>query len=390
MSTRFALLALLSIGCHHSVNLRVLEPADVALPAEVQRIAVLDRHGAAGPGQAVMDVIEGALTGEAIQMDREGARAAVMGVVERLQDSPRFDAVVPVLDRDRFPPDIFSKPLDDRQVREICRITGTQAVVALDAFDSDSTVTLGSRTEMTTDSHGREIAVLVHEALRETWVVSDWRLYVPRDGVVDEVRDLRRSDSWTSEARTQAAAIAGLMNPWDTARVVGSQSGRTYGARIAPTWVWIGRTYYGAGDPRLKEARRHVKADDWDGARTVWEGMIEDPDRKIRGRALYDLALAHEVAGELYPARRRAKEAAIELANGRSRDYIRQLEHRLADRARLNEQMAPPEPAPPPKPRPVHPSERPEEAPLAIPAETPAPAPAPPPPPAPGRVERPR
>lgn len=376
----------LLVGCAHSVNLRVLDPADITLPADVKRIAVLDRHRPRNTGQAVLDVLEGIVTGEAVNMDREGARVAVSGVVERLAEGPRFDPAVPLIDRDQFPSDIFDRPLTQDQVRQICRQTGTDALLALDAFDSDLVVSMGTHTEVTTDSHGREIATLIHDAVLESSVVASWRLYHPKEGVLDEVRDWRRTNSWTASGRTPGAAQAGLIGAYDATAWVGRMSGRDYGARISPTWVWLERVYYGRGDPRLKEARHHVRANDWDGAEAIWTGLSEDPDPKVRGRALFNLALAHEVDGELYPARRTAKEAAVALHNGRARTYVRQLERRVEDRKVLKEQMAEePEPAPAPRP-PAPPS---PDAPLAVPAPTPAP-PTPQPAPAPTRLERPR
>jgi len=367
------LLALLA-GCVHDVNLSVLQPADVTLPADIDAIAVLNRSRPKNFGQGVLDTIEGALTGEAIGMDREGSRAAVFGVVDVLRDSPRYDAIIPLVDQSRFPSDIFDRPLTRPQVREICRQNGCDALIALDAFDSDTVVSFDTHTETETDSQGREINMLVYDAYRETNVVSSWRLYHGKSGkVLDEVRDYRAGRSWSASGRTQRLAESALANPWDTARIVGTDSGRVYGARIAPTYVLISRTYYGSGDPRLKEARRYVRADDWVGAQRIWEGMVDDSDRKIRGKALYNLALAHEVNGQLFQARKLAKKAAVALSNGRSRGYVAKLDWRIQDQRRLDQQMSQ-EPAPQPRgTRPAQPSQG--DAPLAVPADEPASAP---------------
>ncbi len=351
---------LLLTGCKHHVNLEVLQPADVTLPAHIDRIAVLDRSRPKNTGQGVLDTIEGALTGEAPGADREGARSAVYGVVDTLSESPRYEAVIPLVDRDRFPPDIFDKPLTRGQVKEICRQNGCDALVALDAFDSDSIVSFDTHTEKDTDSQGRSLTVLMHDAYRDTNVVSSWRLYDARNGqVLDEVRDYRRGDSWSASARTRAAAVASLANIYDTTRIVGSSSGRVYGARIAPLYVYVSRDYFGRKE--FKEARRHVQAGDWKGAEKRWEKLSKSSDPKVKGRALYNLALAHEVRGELYPARKLAKQAAIQLGTRHSRRYIRVLDYRISQRKRVSEQMQREDPAP------VHPRANDEDRPLALP-----------------------
>jgi hypothetical protein len=380
-----SLLVLLS-GCKHHINLEVLQPADVTLPKHIDRIAVLDRSRPKNTGQGVMDTIEGIFTGEAPGADRQGARSAVFGVVDVLNESPRYTSVVPLVDRDRFPPDIFDKPLTRGQVKEICRQNGCDALVALDAFDSDSVVTFDTHVEKETDSNGRELTILMHDAVRDTNVVSSWRLYDARDGtVLDEMRDFRRGQSWSASARTQAAAAASLANIYETTQIVGATSGQVYGSRIAPLYIWVSRDYFGRGD--FKEARRYVQVADWDGAEQRWNELAKSSDPKIKGRALFNLALRYEVAGQLNRARKTAREAAVLLGTRHSRRYIDTLDWRIRERQRLNRQMEREDPGP------VHPRANDAEQPLAIPEGTPAPAPGSPGlqrPPKPGSQPRPQ
>jgi hypothetical protein len=79
---------------------------------------------------------------------------------------------------------------------------------------------------------------------------------------------------------------------------------------------------------------------DWAGATDIWIDLHKNsPDPKVRGKAAFNLALAHEVKGDLRNAASWATEGAVLLANGRSRNYRALLDRRLAEQVRLEEQM---------------------------------------------------
>ena len=95
----------------------------------------------------------------------------------------------------------------------------------------------------------------------------------------------------------------------------------------------------------LKEGRIYVKAGDWDGAAEIYKSIVDDPasSMKERGKARHNLAIAAEMNGQLRKAHKLAQKAAVENNTGRSRSYARALERRVADQARLEAQLAPPE-----------------------------------------------
>ncbi|MBX2801309.1 MAG: hypothetical protein KTR31_26765 [Myxococcales bacterium] len=340
---RWMVVALIGMGCLPKTSLEVLVPADVALPPNVTRIAVVDRSRPGNFGQGVLDTIEGALTNEDIAADRRGASEAVRGVAEVLRASPRFEVVVPRPDRRRQDSSVFDRTMNFRTAKAICQPHGCQAVVSLEAFDSDSQVLVETETSVDRTSNGREIARTTFQAMRETRVVSAWRVYdLSSRSIVDDIRDHAVIDSWTEEGPTEAAAIASLPPVGDAVFQVGFDAGASYGVRIAPSFVWVTRSYYGGGDDRMKRAKRLVKANRWPAAAEVWQGVARKGSGKIAAKARYNLAVYNETRGRLNKALRRAKAAASVLSNNRSRTYVRILERRLRDAERLERQMRPP------------------------------------------------
>jgi hypothetical protein len=352
-------LAVLATGCIPKAYITVLEPADVALPKNIQTLAVIDRSRPSNVGQGILGTIEGALTGEAIGADREAGRQAVQGVADVIAASPRFDVVVPSFDRKGQGSNLFDRELSWESAKKICKANGAEGLVSLEALDSDSWIRQDHYIETYTDDNGRERRRTIHTAERETQVLTGWRVYSLNDaGLLDDMRDYAQASTWEEEGRTPEEARSRLPSQFDTVVSVGLESGVMYGQRIAPTYVDVARSFYAKGHDDLKQGKRYVRAGDWEGAEALWRGLIKSDDPKVRGRARFNLALSLEVQGELDRALETARKAAVDLHNGLSRQYVRTLEWRISDQRRLDEQMAP---APAPKPAPA-PAEAPPRA----------------------------
>jgi len=341
MSRSFLAIALLSAACSPSIRLQVLEPSLVTSPPDIHTLAVVDRSRAKNVGQGVLGTLEGIVTGEGINSDNEGRSRAMTAVVRGLQDSPRFDAAEVFVPRKELESSLFDTELSWQTARRICKQAGCQGIVALEAFDSDSTVDVDRRVDKETDEDGNEYDVVTFEAQRRTRVVTAWRYYdVVGRQVIDDVRGWDSAYTWTQTGNTAGSARANLPPQGDAVAYVGELAGAEYARRIAPTWVWVTRTYYGGGHPDLKLAKNHVKAMDWAGAVDLWDSLYRNgPDAKTRGKAAFNLALAAEREGDLRNAASWATEAAVLLANGRARSYRSSLERRLADQERVRQQM---------------------------------------------------
>jgi hypothetical protein len=323
------------------MQLQVLEPALVTSPPEIRRLAVVDRSRAKNVGQGILGVLEGAVTGEAIGADNAGRSRAMTALVTGLRNSPRFEAAESFLPKKELESSLFDTELSWGTAKSICKSADCQGIVALEAFDSDTTTNVRTEVETSTDDTGKEVSRTIFIADRQTRVTTAWRYYdVVNKGIIDDLRTWDTAYTWTQRHEVKDTAISMLPPQTDTVAHVGEMAGSAYARRIAPTYVWVTRSYYGSGDPTLKVGRNHVKAMDWPGAMDIWTDLHKNsPEPKVRGKAAFNLALAHEVRGDLRNAASWATEAAVLLANGRSRSYRALLDRRLADQVRLEEQM---------------------------------------------------
>lgn len=364
----------LTSGCASKVYVPVLEPAMVNIPPEIQTVGIIDRSSPANLGESVLGTIEGVITGESILGDREGAAQAIDSLVVVLEQSPRFKVVIPSIDKKEADSGIFDKELSHRAVKKICKEAGCDALISLEAFDSDSNLSIngiqlpgqgGGPLRLPSDigsyvpNGSTEVTVS-----RDTKIITSWRMYdVAEDRILDETRDHNWYDTWDTTGATAEEAWQNVPTRERTVMDLAARSGYDYGRRIAPTWINVKRKYYGTGNSQLKLGKRHVKARDFEGAKEVWKDLLDSDNPRLRGKAEYDLALALEVEGALPRALARAKEAAVDLGTRRARIYVLILEDRVRDQEKLEAQLAPPPPEEEKKPEaqtpPPAPGERP-------------------------------
>jgi tetratricopeptide (TPR) repeat protein len=144
-----------------------------------------------------------------------------------------------------------------------------------------------------------------------------------------------------SSGSSRRVARRGLPSDQRAVNELGRRIGLDYGRRIAPSWIWEGRTYYADKHDLLKEAKFMVRDDRWADAAALWEQVLSDPDPKIAGRAAYNLALSREIEGDMDGAIAYADQAIDLFPNGHTRGYRSVLEERVYALAKLDEQLGP-------------------------------------------------
>ncbi|MEN0061848.1 MAG: DUF6340 family protein [Myxococcota bacterium] len=327
-------------GCASTINLEVLQPAALAVPQNVQTLAVVDRSRAKNVGQGVLGVLEGALTGEAIGADTEGRVSARQGLANALGASPRFDVVTPDLKSKVVASSLFDAAGISWELAErICAQENCDGIVTLEAFDSDSFTDVDTR-RVEEEVDGKERVRTVYDVERRMSVLTSWQLYdVKNRQVLDNMRETSFARTWTATGDSEKQARRDLPPQTAMVRDVAYVAGEAYGRRIAPSYITVSRTYFSKGDDRFKAAKTRVRGLDWDGAATIWSELTQSSDPKTKGRAFFNLALYSEVVGDLDRAIEQAQKANQILDKGSTRRYVSTLSIRKADQARLADQM---------------------------------------------------
>lgn len=328
---------LIGPGCMRSVQLNILQPAAITLPSEINKMVLINRYKPE-KGQGIWNVLEGAITGEWIGTDKRGTEASLIGLQTAANQSPRFSLVRGTEEVRGSGLGTFPAPLLAQEVQGLCdRYTG-QALVTIEAFDSDGIVERGTYEKEVTGRNGEKSKVLTHTVRNKIRVTVGWRLY-HRDGHLLDEFMMVEEVVFNGEGSTPTQADANLPSRERMVQQIGNVTGDKYWHRISPMYVWVSRSYYSKGNDGLKEGKRRVQVNDWEMAEKMWNAGLNDPKMKKAGRCAYNLALAQEMKGDLDGAIEWTKKAYAQYRNNAALDYQRILQQRVFDLQRLEEQM---------------------------------------------------
>ena len=327
-----------------SVPIEILVPAEINITKQIKHVGIINRTIPARK-RKIINFLEGFISGESIFADRMGAENCINGLAEKLNTSPRFAAVIIQGEMVRgsgtrtFPP-----PMNWKKVEDICRRYNLDALISLETFDSNihfnvkkkyKTKKIKSKNSVET----KKIKIPKYYARLGIDVNSGWRIYDPSAKLIVDMNTFRDRKNWRSSDDSKKEAVRGLPKKRDAINASGYNAGIQYGIRISPTWVNMSRDFYVKGDPGLKNAKKYVRNSDWDSAIKIWEQLTENVDKKIAGRASYNLAFAYEIKGDFNKAYRWAKRSSLEFGNKKAERYIETIRDRISDKYLLEEQL---------------------------------------------------
>lgn len=335
------LILLLGSACKTTTKIDVLQPAAFSVPSHIETIVTIDRSK---PGKGFLNFLEGMVTGENIGQDKRGRESALRGVTDALTRTPRFQvrsSSVEITGSNSG--DRMIEPLPWSEIQNIARQYDVDAVLAIEKFDSDQSTSTNSR-QVKRKKDGQEYTETVFDSKINMNIRIGWRLYdAEKQVIVDEFEVTEGADA-RGNGPTEQAALRDLPDQFRMAQDISFEAGVLYGMRVAPVWVSVDREFYttGNGDDKdaMQQAARYAKADQWERAAEIWRGLISrSAHDKTPGKAAHNMAVAAERAGHLESALDWANQAYLDYGNKNSRNYIRELQWRIEDAKRVEEQM---------------------------------------------------
>ncbi len=334
-----AVLSLIFTSCKTTyVTVNVLKPAQITIPNRINNLVFVNRSLPA-KSERFKNILEGAVTGEAILADRRGAEECIKGVMASLSQSPRYKVVAPAnVDLRGTGTREFPPQLDWRVVEDICKQNQADALITLDVFDSNNAVKVGER-QVERKEGERVIKSTEFLATLRVDIETGWRIYFPADKRVIDQNIYTDGRSWSHASDAKKKAEAGLPFLDNAIADAGFFAGSQYAHRISPMWINVSRYYYKKGNNDFKTADRYGKSGDWKGAAHIWEKYVNAGDPKIADNACYNMALAEELEGNLEKALEWARKSYTAYNNKKGRYYANILQQRLRDQERLDQQM---------------------------------------------------
>ncbi|NJK98436.1 MAG: hypothetical protein HC905_29100 [Bacteroidales bacterium] len=271
--------------------------------------------------------------------DRRGAEECIRGVMASLNHSPRFQAVAPG-DMDlrgtgtrEFPP-----ALDWYIVEDICKQNQADALITLETFDSNNSISIGERQAERKDGD-RTIKFTEFLATLNVQIEAGWKIYYPAEKRIIDQNIYSDGRSWSNASDARKKAEAGLPFMDQAVADAGRYAGERYAFRISPMWVNVSRYYFRKGNADLKQ--------------------LTDLVNQVTGRVqpIYGLSMwmqgirkLQEMHAIIWPWHGNWKAIWNQLWNGhespytkynnkKGRYYANILQQRIYDQSRLDEQM---------------------------------------------------
>lgn len=264
-----------------SIRFDALFPALVPIPSHITSVGLVNRTAT---DEKILNIIEGTISGEFIGQDKAISEKVINGLMITLKESQKYSIVrvKEALIR-KGVTKLFPEPLSWYEVHKLCDENKTNAIIALELYDSDYPA--GTNTVV---------------------ITAGFRLY---DAVKEKIYDeyiLNHSLVWSGPRNEN---LLGTLNRFlvndEVCSTASIEAGILYGQRISPSWFSVERRYYKKSkrDQNMAMGARMMEANDWEGAKNFLQKAIESGHRKTRGKAAHNLAVVYEILGDIDSAR---------------------------------------------------------------------------------------
>jgi hypothetical protein len=182
------------------------------------------------------------------------------------------------------------------------------------------------------------VPVIKHYATVYTKIKSGWRIYDPVNKLIlDEYisfQDVISKGSGINPLK----AVEAISGRTEAVMQVSTELGQLYAKRILPYYIRVARLYFVRGTDNFKIAKRRARTGDWDGAAELWKKELDNPKRKVAGRACYNMAIINEINGNLEESLKWASKSYTDYNNKKGLDYVNILKYRINQRSILENQ----------------------------------------------------
>ena len=314
------------------MNLRIPVQVDpqVIIPDHISSVGIVDRSHPPGGAAKATNVLEGVITGEGIMEDRKGARACVAGVCSRLSNDKLVDSkVLDTVTVYGTGAGTMPLPLPWGDVERICKTNKVDALLVLEAFDTDQTgtVTTSAINQIRNVAQGGTLRPPNPAPRARVRVKFGYRLYDPANKTI--LDEAQMNDFFSVRNTGSVIPDLGEFAKRGAIQESAYAGGYVYGDRFLPKWIRLNREFYQRKGHEMKRATRMVEVNRWEDAIAVWEPLTKGGNTKLAGRACYNMAVAAEVQGNVPLAIEWAERAYADFGDKRARDYVRILKRRL-------------------------------------------------------------
>lgn len=308
------------------VDLRYPTDPLLRLPENIKKVAVVNRSLVHDEDKK-NNTIEAVTSAEVAGSDKIASDECIKAVFDQMNGWYGIEIVIPSRTRlygtgTRETPEL----LNWDSVKAICKQSGTDALLVLEMFDSNSDLIVSTVTNQVGAVINGETKPVVPQQIRMN-VISFWRLYDP---VNQKIIDQYQTTNYLVFDNPDGLAIP----PPEALPQTAYAAGTEYVSRFLPGYYMVRRDMYkrgkGNAKPSFLRAFRYAETADWQGAIEQWKPLTEHPKRKNAGRACLNIAVAYEVLGNNQEALFWATKAYQDYRDKTARAYVGRIKYRLS------------------------------------------------------------
>src|SRR5688500_13134406 len=204
-----------------SVGINSMRPAEITFPSYVNTLLIVDRTKFES---SAVNVIEGILTGEMPGADKAAAQEALGALQQTLMQSPRFKVIrASEILKGNSVTQAFPDAIPWNVIENMCTQYKTEAVIALEIFDSNFIVTKGERMkkkQIEENGVKKEINVPEYYAEGVANIKIGIRLYDPKPKSIVDQQMFTKTRRWEAVGSSVLDAVGKLIQKTEATRQV--------------------------------------------------------------------------------------------------------------------------------------------------------------------------
>lgn len=321
-----------SCAVSHEFPIEVFHPAKVELSPKVKNISILSRNL-----KYLNDTLQNYYSRDSklvkdsktVNIDSMTIQACVDSLTLKLQAQQRFSTVtvLPVTGiRRQLTKNIV--PPTRNFIQKIASDTQADALILLDMFS-------GFYSIYPVSDNGRQVAQVV--------TASIWTIYDPSTYRILNHSTMIDTLYWDGLDELGKYNASRIPAKKDALQIAAGMAGVKYSKNIIPYWDVVYRSTLSNNRADFKQAAELAKKNNWEDASALWEKYTESTSRRLRIQALYNLAVASEMNGDvegafnlISRASKLSSPVSNSLVNKAVREYAVILARRIIELNKIN------------------------------------------------------
>jgi len=288
ISAIVSLLFLSSCATLNEFPIEVIQPAKVTLPAEIKNVTLVSRNMKylndtlqnyySNNYKRIKDIIP-------FNADALTVQACFDSLSVKMEAMNRFGNIK-VLPYSSLPIKYVKNinPPSKKLIQKIASDTHADALILLDMFSSFYSV-------YPNPDNNHLIAKVV--------TASIWTIYEPSKMQIINHTSLVDTLYWDGLDESESYSASRIPNKKEALKIAAAMTGIKYSKNIVPSWTKVNRQTLSYNQEDFKKAAQLAKKNKWDEAAALWDKYTESTNKRSQIQALYNLAVANEMNGDI-------------------------------------------------------------------------------------------